>query len=150
MTKFQILRYSIYIFLSVYLFTLVRPFEETVIDPQFIGYYNEFEDLVHKHCTEGQYFHPNFKIEFDDLNGDIIGLCYTYPKRYKVQFDRSFWERADDQERRQLFYHEFSHCQVFADHVDNPKHYMNAYFVLVPKRDLIKQTEDLLEDYCHR
>ena len=99
------------------------------IDNELIPYEKEFFDLIHTVCKPGEYINPNkssIKI-VDKLPDPAIGRCFRSPLYAKIEFDKIFWESANENHRFSLVMHEMSHCYLWTDHVEDPWNYMSAY-----------------------
>lgn len=81
------------------------------IDPAFQAYVSDFELYF---ATEVDY-----PIQFGDTGADSIGLCYKWIGGYKeIVLSEKYWNKIDNNQRRELVYHELGHCQLGLDHND--------------------------------
>jgi hypothetical protein len=85
------------------------------VDPVFQGYVDDFIKLT------GAEKRPGW-VHFDDL--DLMGLC-AY-QTGEIRIDRERWEKASSLLRRELLYHELSHCLFGLPHSPSPASYMHS------------------------
>lgn len=118
------------------------------IDNEFLPYYNSFFKSVNKNCKKIS--PPNqLTITFKDLSKEEVGLCYIFPHKKQIYIDKFFWEYANDNEKKQLIYHELTHCILNIHHVSDKSNYMNDYLVLLPDNVLETQLENNIKEACN-
>ncbi len=149
MIQFKDIRMFVYFVLFSYIFYLTTPFYQTEMSPEIAPMYIEFNNLVRQNCREDQYFHPQFKIMFKALEGDIIGMCMTYPNSFVIHLDTKFWKESDQDDRRQLLYHELLHCNMSLDHVEDKHNIMYYAFNKLSKDEILKQTLKHIKSKCN-
>lgn len=118
------------------------------IDPRVEPYYNEFMGIVKNECPNLE-TPRQFIVGFGTLRNEEIGLCYTYSVRREIKFDESFWEITPEYGRKQLVFHELTHCVLNVHHIDNDKNYMNPYLIYIPESDLIDQLQQNARSVCN-
>ena len=131
--------------LAILFFTNIQKFE---VDEHIIPYYNEFISIVKKECPKIET--PNqFVVKFDTLKNEEVGLCYFYAFKREIKIDEFFWEFASDQSRKQLVFHELTHCILTKHHVEDENNYMYAYLNYLPPDVLIEQVKESARSYCN-
>jgi len=130
---------------SLILFMVV-PFKS--IPNEITPYYNEFIEIVQKECPKAK---PpmQFGIYFKKLKNEEVGLCTLYTFKSKIEIDEFFWATSDNRTRRQLVFHELTHCILETHHVEDIQNYMYPYMVYVPEEQLTDQVKQVAKDYCN-
>ena len=111
-------------------------------------YYNEFVELVKNEC-------PNLEtprqliIDFGTLKDEEIGLCYYFTFKREIKIDSFFWETASEFSRRQLVFHELTHCLLNVDHVESEDNYMNPYLIYISEEKLLEQIKLNAKEHCN-
>lgn len=145
-------RFMIYAFIFGFVFAVIAPFKQTYVGKDFQPYYNEFMEIVKEYCSEDQYFHPNFKIEFHRLPGKEIGSCLTRPDRFIIYIDLDYWNTPvsnSEEKRYSLMFHELSHCILDLDHSDDPENYMYySDYHIGSKEEVNEQLKVYLKEVC--
>lgn len=148
------LRMILYTFFVGFIFALIVPFKETVISEEFKPYYNDFVIIVKEHCTEDQYFHPNFKIEFQKLYGSFIGECLLRPDRFIIYIDFGYWNRPSfiqEDKRYSLIVHEALHCHFNEPHSNDPNNIMYYSDAIInDKKTINQQLIEILKRHCNK
>lgn len=118
------------------------------IDNGLNGYYQEFMDLAKQECNK---ISPpsQFSITFSLLSGDNVGECTTYLVRRKIEIDKNYWNNSSIETKRQLMFHELTHCVLDMDHVNSESNYMNPYLVELPAEELYRQVKQNMATYCN-
>lgn len=103
-------------------FTFLIP--ERVVNKEMEGYYNTYVHQLNTICP-GRYKEPHQMIvDIKPLPKSTIGLCIRlFTKRY-MYVDTSHWTYSNEFKRKQVLYHELSHCLLDKEHVDDYNHYM--------------------------
>lgn len=118
------------------------------VDETLLGYKQEFLYLARQECDRVK--EPNqFIIQFSKLRDEEAGVCIVYPFKKIILIDEYYWESADPVSRKQLIFHELSHCLLNKEHVENPENYMNAYVSPQTEESLYEQTILNIKDYCN-
>jgi hypothetical protein len=118
------------------------------IDKELNSYYKEFMDLGKERCNKIQ--KPNqFSIKFSKLTDDNIGLCTVYIHRKEVLIDENYWAISNLETRKQLVFHELTHCILDKNHIDSEDNYMNPYLIELPKDVLYEQVKDNMVKFCN-
>lgn len=108
------------------------------VDREIAPYYNEFMEIVESECPNLQLPNQLFVL-FDELNDDEIGSCTVYLHKKKILIDKNFWSISEARVRKQLVFHELTHCVLKLNHVDVENNYMYPYIETVPGDQLIEQ-----------
>lgn len=127
-------------------------FAHMYVDEPLQEYVRDYNLLLNYHCPK---FIPtkNYAIVLEDkLDKDTwVGVCNHKMNGYSIQILKPFWDKADVIERRQLMYHELSHCILDRDHEEKlPGHYMYPVIEPVPYKVYIQQTIDDIEAFCKK
>lgn len=119
------------------------------VDKDLNVYYKEFMDLSKKQCNKIQ--KPNqFSIRFSKLPDDNIGLCTIYIHRKEVLIDENYWSISNLETRKQLVFHELTHCILDKHHIDSEDNYMNPYLIELPQDVLYNQVKDNMRLFCEQ
>lgn len=108
------------------------------VDHEIAPYYNEFMEIVKNECPNLQLPNQLFVL-FDELNDDEIGSCTVYLHKKQILIDKNFWSISEARVRKQLVFHELTHCVLKLNHVDVENNYMYPYIETVPGDQLIEQ-----------
>lgn len=139
------LRYGLLCFYLYYFVPL------SYCDKDLEKYKKEIIQITKEHCNDNQYFRPFHQyIYFKKLKDNEIGECVIKFNTYKILVDPVFWADATEDDRWQLMAHEFAHCLLMKNHVDNKYNYM--YYMIVPlgKETAKKQFITDLRSKCGR
>ena len=127
------------------LFFLTVPIKK--IDKEFLPYYNSFFNKIETTCPKIK--KPNQLIMvFNKLQNEEVGLCYIFPHKNQIYIDSVFWRYATDDEKKQLIYHELTHCILNIHHVSDESNYMNDYLTKIEKDALEMQLENNIKEAC--
>lgn len=118
------------------------------IDDRIEPYYKEFMGIVKNECPKIE-TPRQFIARFDTLRNEEVGLCTFYAFKRDVSIDKNFWETAPEYGRRQLVFHELTHCILNKHHVDEKDNYMNPYLNYIPEKDLITQIQENARRFCN-
>jgi hypothetical protein len=121
----------------------------TYIDPKIKPYYDEFIAITKNECPNLETPRQLF-LQFSSLKNEEIGLCTFYLVKRDIKFDESFWEITPDYGRRQLVFHELTHCVLDTHHVDDQDNYMNPYLIYIPEVDLLEQLQKNIKNNCDK
>lgn len=118
------------------------------VHPELIEYYKNFMVLVKQECPK---IEPprQLILEVGVLSDNNIGVCYYYTVKRNIVVDKFYWETATHQQRKQLMYHELSHCVLNKDHVQSELDYMNPYATEVSDEELIRQVKENAVSFCN-
>lgn len=117
-------------------------FNHKSVDKELIPYVLEYKALLKEYCPNDAYNTTTmYKIELSPRleNDSWLGVCNYKINGFHIQILKSFWDRAEPEERRQLMYHELTHCLLDKDHNDDQTHYMYKYFNYVDPAMVKKQ-----------
>lgn len=144
------IRIVLYLILLMSIIHMFNLYLDNNIDDEFIAYEKEFIKLVEQYCKPDQYFYPNHVVEFSDLSGDTIGICYRYPNRFLIQIDKLHWDNMSYDDRLQLYFHEASHCLFGEEHSDDDTNYMYYRQLDIPRELLYNQVRLFLRKECQK
>jgi hypothetical protein len=124
------------------------------VDPQLERYYTEYVDLYNQVCPMAHYSKPiQMSIQFDNLEGEIIGYCKEHLGGWDVRIDKTFWSYAVDEYKNSLAAHEIlGHCMLKLEHrTDIKDHYMQPVMTytspemlqLQMRGDIVKRCRDI-------
>lgn len=80
------------------------------VDAEFLEYFHRFEQ-------RGGYRIKNIHAGFEQLEGTTIGEC-RYEEPPVIAIDPDYWNKASDEKRESLIFHELGHCFLGLDHND--------------------------------
>jgi hypothetical protein len=119
------------------------------IDKDLNSYYKEFMSIGKEQCDKIQ--KPNqFSIRFGELTDDNIGLCTFYLHRKEILIDENYWAISNLETRKQLVFHELTHCILDTHHIDAEDNYMNPYLIQLPEDVLYNQVKDNMIKFCNK
>lgn len=111
-------------------------------------YYEEYVSIVKKECPKIK-VPRQLLIQFNNLKNEEVGLCYLYAFKRKIEFDNVYWQTTNHMMRKQLVFHELTHCILETHHDDSYINYMNSYVAYVPEEKLIEQVKQNAKAYCN-
>lgn len=156
MNKFLIyLNIFMILFTSSYALTAcARTFEfhYRVVDEELQPNVNAYMKLLDKYCSNKNYnTSDRFVIELVDQleEPNWIGVCYTKYNGFHIQLLKPWYQSHSAVDQRGLVYHEMSHCLLYREHEDNPKHYMNSYYTSLPEKLYTEQVTQDMVDQCY-
>ena len=119
------------------------------INEEFIPYVQRFMSVSNGAVTEEEF--KGMDVQFGDLPGYAVGMCYITPFFRKVLIDRTWWRKNTSQmEREELIFHEFGHCVLFRPHTIPTA--SSGFFGWVErtlfKLGIFEKQEGYLEDGC--
>jgi Zn-dependent peptidase ImmA (M78 family) len=118
------------------------------IDKDLNVYYAEFMALGKEQCNKIQ--KPNqFSIRFSKLTDDNIGLCTVYLHRKEILIDENYWTISNLETKKQLMFHELTHCILNKHHIDTEDNYMNPYLIQLPEDVLYNQVKENMTQFCN-
>lgn len=144
------LRYVVYILSLFFIFSYYIPYSETSIEEDVRPYYNEYVSLRDFYCNDKQYFEPKFQIVYNELYGDVIGLCQVRPNSFKISIRKSYWDKMIEVDKLNLLAHELTHCWFSEPHTKDPSNFMAEYQIHIPKDELYKQFKTYLKTKCKK
>jgi len=119
------------------------------VDKEFVPYVKQFINISEGAVTKEEF--EGMDIQFGDLPGSAVGMCYITPFFKKVLIDRRWWKKNKFQmEREELMFHEFGHCVLFRPHTTPTD--SSGFFGWVErtlfKLGIFKKQDGYLEDGC--
>lgn len=119
------------------------------IDVDLSPFMTKFDNTIEAKCNKFQYYKPNKRlIVFKDLTYPLIGLCTNTILFYKIEISSSWWKYANPDDRKQLIYHEGTHCAFWEGHSSNPFNYMYAYQVSLSDEEIDRQFDEMIRKHC--
>lgn len=140
-------RFLFYYMLFVILFIFLFPLRTVAPAPELKVYQKEYNDLVKEECP-GLEFPRNLGLGFTTLSKDEIGVCNIFLAKRQILVDKTFWNLSSELDRKQLMFHELTHCTFNIGHVENPNNYMNPYLMHISEEDLIIQVKQVSREQC--
>lgn len=94
---------------------LQKPVSNNMIDVDFRPYVENFITLSNGMVTEDDI--NTIEMTFDNLDGDVVGVCFPLFWDKKIQINKDSWHRCDKQiVREQILFHELGHCLLMRMH----------------------------------
>jgi hypothetical protein len=124
---------------------IVAPFN--YVEPELLIYKQDYDAIAGRYCKFP--FINKMYLGFVPSDEDgVLGVCKKnlLGNSFVIEFNRNWWDQLDDSQRRQLVYHELTHCYFDVDHSEKLYHYMNAYMDDVYELD--EQVKHTLIDIC--
>jgi len=88
------------------------PIEPVFIHADFVAYYASFEEKL-------GISPDSVSIDYVVQEDPVVGLCYGYTDRVNnIEIDPNFWNKASENERENLIFHELGHCLLLLEHDD--------------------------------
>ena len=131
--------------ISLVLYTL---FPISSIPEQVDPYYNEFLTVVKNECPKIE-TPKQIAINLKNLKNEEVGLCYLFTFRKQIELDTTYWVNASDQMRKQLVFHELTHCILETHHIEDLTNYMNPYVTNITNEALLEQVKINARAYCN-
>ena len=128
-------------------------FHLALVDKELKPYVLEYHALLTKYCPNHKYrTTPFYSVELTDKfpEGfqDKIGLCSPRINGYEILVKTEYFKKLNDNDRRQLLYHELSHCLIMKQHDPDTGNYMYKALYSIPKATYIKQVIKDIKDFC--
>jgi len=119
------------------------------IDPELYPYYEEFLGLYNDICPKKE-LPTKTIIRFNLKGGVVIGTCTRSYKRSVIEIDPVNWYLSTLNDRRQLMFHELTHCLLSLGHVDERyiNNYMNPVLYPLEQHELNAQVINNLRYVC--
>lgn len=120
------------------------------VDPVLNPFFDSYQTIMHSYCKDGQYIKPrNLEIKFTDLDYPTIGMCsYNYFGSHKIEIDKTFWKYASEDDRRNVMWHEQTHCFFHVGHVQDPSNYMAPVITHLDEATLTLQVNMFMLERC--
>lgn len=121
-------------------------------DVQLKTYVNDYISLFEQECPVKAKERTNvYTVQFGDGNDRWIGICMLRLNGFRVKIDKKWWdEQWYDEDRRQVVYHELTHCFLYKDHVDDPGNYMYPSMAHLSYNVYLPQVKADLQEFCKR
>lgn len=118
------------------------------IDPQTREFYKEYISYIPDSCKANILRDNKIVIRFEKLDSNFIGFCNRMFKRRLILLDSGFWSWTKETDKKQLLFHELSHCLLNKDHVDNVGNYMYPTQTPILETLFIEQVKLDIQEYC--
>lgn len=138
----------------IYLLTLLALTVAIVVPkrnyhPELNPYIDQYMEILQEPCMPDQLNYPGntyagFVSGF--INPVTAGTCTRTKAFWQINISRPVWDKLRESEKRELMFHELSHCILWKNHVENPRHYM--YNTMTSY--LIDVDQQVLEDAWER
>lgn len=149
------LKFLIALNASIFLFSVsacagLIVFKYNVVDDELKSYVADYKQLLEKNCPQGGYKDERYVIQMEDELDESawIGVCTRLGRGFHIAIKRSWWNKANLDERTQLMYHELAHCMIDREHDKSTSHYMYAYFYEMPRDMYTAQAVEDIQNYC--
>ena len=90
-----------------------------VVDPLMAPYFARFSQAIGVDVSE-------ISGRFANLSGATVGLCTVSGQGKLIQIDPTNWDKAGDDEREEILFHELGHCSMNLVHIPELQ-LMNSY-----------------------
>jgi hypothetical protein len=151
LVKFNIILFFLFCVELGALGSNLTEFHYKIVDEELKPYVTEYMGLLNKYCKSGNYNKSDryviFLQNFND--GRTMGLCERKWNGYSVQIDNTIFNNSAEKYRKQLLFHELSHCLINQEHSPDPNNYMNAVFPYLDANLVMKQTIDNIKNHCN-
>lgn len=101
-----------------------------IFNERYAFYRDNFVPGFHFIASRFSYDVPFF---FDDLDGDLIGICRHKDGVRYILYDRDSWDEAPDVRKKAAVFHENGHCILDRDHKCNPFDNTGLLSLMYPK-----------------
>ena len=112
------------------------------------NYYNEYVSYIPHDCRRKVFRFNKFNIKFSPLGGDFIGFCNKMFRERKIILDTQYWKWMSEADKKQLLFHELSHCLINKNHVEDMTNYMYPTAYTVPEEIFVAQVKEDIKNYC--
>lgn len=123
------------------------------VDRDFTSYVTEYDGLYNSVCKVNSDTRRDYLLSiqyYNDSDADgTIGYCQFLLFKNRIRFDKEWWSSASGFQRRQLVYHELTHCYLNLGHSFDTKNYMYPFIHSMREDMLIQQTKDTLDRVCN-
>lgn len=131
--------------IGILLIFLHIPVSLANIDLELSPFYYDFLKLIPKSCK----FEGLQDIKFSILKKTVLGECTQYLSHSKIEINSVYWEVLTDSQKKQLMYHELSHCILDINHSLDKNNYMTSEgFPKLSDTDLENQVIANIIEYC--
>lgn len=140
---------------------LISPFmlKYENINPAFIDLYSGYMNVYKESCTRGgklmglKKIPPRIIMLFEPNGPDesSLAVCFRLGRTSRISVDPASWEEyGTDDARRQIIFHELSHCILKLEHnIEDNRNYMFPRIeVILDKDSLIKQVSTDMKEFC--
>ncbi len=123
----------------------IAPFH--TVDPEIVQYKKDFDLITSRYCKIPKFNKYAISI-VPELKSGVMGVCYKgiINTSFIIDISEYYWNSLSDKQRRQLIFHELTHCYFNLDHSGKEYHYM--YYEWVDVMNLDEQVENALIDIC--
>jgi hypothetical protein len=148
--RINIMLASFLIILSITACASAMEFSYKHVEAPLVEYVRDYNYLLKYHCPKIKPSnHYSIRLENKLDEQTWVGVCTYKLNGYSIEILRAYWTHANETQRRQLVYHELSHCILNRKHeLDNSAHYMYPVIEDIPYNVYVQQTIDDIEEYC--
>lgn len=133
--------------LFILLFVFFFPLSTVKPSPELKPFYTEYTAIIKEECPEIK-LPKKISMGFGTLSMDEIGVCTIFFDKRQIVIDKTYWEMAVESERKQLIFHELTHCILNFAHIEDPNNYMNPYLMPISNDTLIQQVRESARVFC--
>lgn len=129
---------------------LAHEFRYEVVDDPIKPYVNEYLALLKQACPKFKYS-KNYVIEISEElpKPEWVGLCTTKINGFHVQLLEKWWVATPNRvKRKELVYHELSHCFLRKEHEKSPSNYMHESLAGLDEDTFTSQAFIDMREYC--
>lgn len=141
----------LYFILFLQILTFIVPIH--YVNEELQPYYNEFFTYVDSKCKKEQINVPSqIVVDFGPMmsEGDI-GYCIAIDGiRFKINIDKDYFIRSNEEQKFNLMVHELSHCVLSQKHSEDSRHYMYYMENGLSKEATIIQLKQVIEGICDK
>lgn len=135
------------VLLGIVIYIYFIPYTHT--NEVLIPYTTKVMNIVNTYCNKNQYSSALHKyVYFHKLDKDEVGECTFGYNKFVIKIDNSFLQRANEDEKYEVIFHEMYHCLFFKDHVTDPNNYMFYRIAHLNKETIVKQFTDDVKKIC--
>jgi hypothetical protein len=120
-------------------------------DPELSPYIHDYLNLVNKVCKSSQYNYPDkTRASFaGKLNEPSwVGQCVYNDDFWAIDIVYNSWKQMSEKDKRELMYHELTHCVLKQKHVETNQNYMYYMMIDIEPRELEDQVMEAAWNHC--
>lgn len=121
---------------------------DPILEPYVFDYYQLFKEQCPVKFKETT---SSYTIDFIPDNKTYVGVCMLRLHGFRLHVNREWWDNeASLLDKRQLIYHELSHCVLDKDHVNDIHNYMYPIIYPVPYDVYVSQVKSDMKAFCNQ
>lgn len=127
-------------------------FHDLGVDNDFKPYVAEYNYLYSSICKDAstrRNYILSVRYSNDNESDGTIGYCRFLVLKNTVRFDENWWNSANSLQRKQLVYHELTHCYLGITHSFDSSNYMYPFIHNMRDDILVEQTKETLDRICN-